>query len=167
MTINYFQHCTTAAEINNVYRALRVALHPDNGGDTAAFQVLGQQHAAALAALEHPTATAAGGTPAELPAAVIGLPERSNSSDMPAALLELIDKASQIPGVSVELCGSWLWVTGNTRPVKDALKELGFRFSANKKAWYWRDPSQPYHRRGRRHYNMEEIRDLHGSQKLA
>lgn len=161
---NYFANLTTEAEITNVYKALRVALHPDNGGNTAAFQALGQQYAAAIAALRHDTAPDKGG---ELPAAVICLSEHSESSTIATGLLNMIDKTSQIPGISVELCGSWLWVTGNTRPVKEQLKALQFRFSGSKKAWYWHDPSQPYRRRSRRHYDMDEIRDLHGSQKLA
>lgn len=34
-----------------------------------------------------------------------------------------------------ELVGSWLWVSGKTFQVKDSLKDLGFRYSANKLSW--------------------------------
>lgn len=163
---NYFAGLTTATEINSVYKALRVAFHPDNGGNAADFQELTTQHAAALAALDHST-TAADGAPLELPAAVIGLPEHCETSTMDADALKMIERASLIPGVSVELCGSWVWVTGNTKPVKDQLKELRFRYSSGKRAWYWHDPREGYRRRGRRHYSLDEIRDMHGSQKLA
>jgi hypothetical protein len=41
-------------------------------------------------------------------------------------------------GLHLEICGTWLWVTGKTYQVKDTLKELGFRYSANKLSWYYR-----------------------------
>lgn len=53
-------------------------------------------------------------------------------------------------GLRLEICGTWLWVTGKTYQVKDTLKELGFRYSANKLSWYYR---QEDHRSG----NQEPI----------
>ena len=164
MKKNYFANLSTANEINNVYKALCLAFHPDHGGDEETMKEINRQRSAALAALEQGTAPAAAGL--ELPAAVIGLPEKAETSTAPAELMERIEKASRLPCVHVELCGSWLWVTGSTQPVKEQLKALGFHFSGNKKAWYWHDPRQK-RRRSRRRYDMDEIREMHGSQKLA
>ena len=56
----------------------------------------------------------------------------------------LSDKLKELMGkvdtseLSLEVCGSWLWVTKKTFPIKDLLKSLGFRYSANKMAWYYR-----------------------------
>ena len=41
-------------------------------------------------------------------------------------------------GLDLEMCGSWLWVSGNTIDHKEQLKELGLRYSPNKKMWYYR-----------------------------
>jgi len=41
-------------------------------------------------------------------------------------------------GLDLEMCGSWLWVGGNTIDHKEQLKELGLRYSPNKKMWYYR-----------------------------
>ncbi len=41
-------------------------------------------------------------------------------------------------GLHLEICGLWLWCSGRTFQVKDTLKELGFRYSANKMSWYYR-----------------------------
>ena len=35
--------------------------------------------------------------------------------------------------LELEMCGSWLWVSGNTYDHADKLKELGLKFSSNKK----------------------------------
>ena len=167
MKNSYFNGLSTAAEINRVYKVLAPMFHPDNGGSLETMQELNRQRSAALAALEQGE-TITGETVQELPAAVIGLPEKSETTtNLVQAMKDLIDKAQQIPGVHLELCGSWLWATGETRPVKDDLKGLGFRWSKNKAAWYWRDPATPYRRRGKRKYSMDEIRDRHGSLAIA
>lgn len=49
---------------------------------------------------------------------------------------EIIDKISDID-VSIEKCGHWLWVTGDTYAYRQLLKEIGFRYSYKKRAWYW------------------------------
>ena len=68
-------------------------------------------------------------------------------------------------GVDVEVCGSWIWVSGDTRPVKGALKGMGFRFSGNKQCWYWHEG--PFRKRGKHICSMDEIRDMYGSEKYA
>jgi len=40
--------------------------------------------------------------------------------------------------LGTEVLGNWLWITKNSFPVKDVLKSLGFRYSGDKKAWYYR-----------------------------
>lgn len=166
MKKNYFAGLETPAEINRVYKTLSAVFHPDNGGTVEAMQELNSQRSAALDALKQGEEITA--EVQELPAAVIGLPEKSETStNLVQVLKDLIDKAQAIPGVHLELCGSWLWVTGETRPVKNDLKILGFRWSHNKAAWYWRDPTVPYRRRGKRKYSMDEIRSRHGSMEIA
>ena len=76
-----------------------------------------------------------------------------------------LEEATALPGVSAEICGSWVWVTGNTKPVKEALKGLGFRWSPRKTAWYWHEGK--YRRFHKRHFTMNEIRMMHGSETLA
>ena len=49
---------------------------------------------------------------------------------------EIIDKISDLD-ISIEKCSHWLWVTGNTYPCRQLLREVGFRYSYKKHAWYW------------------------------
>jgi hypothetical protein len=76
---------------------------------------------------------------------------------------EVIDQIIGLAGIEIEICGTWLWITGNTKPARDILKAAGFKWSGKKLAWYWH--SGEYRRRGRQ-YTLEEIRDRHGSQKI-
>jgi hypothetical protein len=68
-------------------------------------------------------------------------------------------------GLHLEICGTWLWVTGKTYPMKDALKELGFRYSANKFSWYYR---QAEHRSSNQApVPLEMIREKYGFKEVT
>lgn len=66
-------------------------------------------------------------------------------------------------GLNVELCGRWLWISGETMPHKDKLKALGCRWCGGKKMWSWHypeDSSRPH----KKAWNIEKIRNTYGSQ---
>ena len=65
-------------------------------------------------------------------------------------------------GLSVELCGRWLWITGDTKAVKEDLKKLGCRWSANKKAWSWHYPEDGS-RNHKKAWDFNKIRNTYGS----
>jgi hypothetical protein len=67
-------------------------------------------------------------------------------------------------GLDIEICGSWVWLHGDTKPHKDLLKASGFMWAPKKKLWYFRPAD--YKSRGRGKYTMEEIREKHGSEKV-
>jgi len=76
----------------------------------------------------------------------------------------IINKIKHFRDISLEICGTWLWVSGNTRPVKDYLKEAGLRYAPKKHQWYWRPAG--YRKRSKRIFTMEEIRATYGSDEL-
>jgi hypothetical protein len=68
-------------------------------------------------------------------------------------------------GLHLEVCGTWVWVTGKTYQVKDVLKSLHFRYSSQKLAWYYR---QEDHRSSNQEpIPLELIRERFGSQQVA
>ena len=68
-------------------------------------------------------------------------------------------------GIKVEQIGTWLWVSGATKPIKDELKVLGFFWANGKKAWYHKGDSS--RRSGRGFYkSMDSLRDHKGSERL-
>ena len=72
--------------------------------------------------------------------------------------------AALMLGMDVELCGEWLWLKGNSLPVKDALKDLGFRWSGKKARWYWSPNMKGY---SFVNWSMDEIRVRYGSERIA
>ena len=64
-------------------------------------------------------------------------------------------------GLTIEVCGSWLWVSGDTRPHKDMLKENGFKWAPKKMMWHFRPSDYKSFNRG--NWDMSRIREAHGS----
>lgn len=68
--------------------------------------------------------------------------------------------------ITIELVGSWIWVSGNTYKHRQTLKDNGYFWASKKKLWYWR-AKEDSRKGNRKTYNMDEIRNMHGSQVLA
>ena len=79
-------------------------------------------------------------------------------------LAAIYAKLRHLPGIKIEVCGGWLWITGDTKPVKDYIKAAGLRFSANKSAWYWHPAG--YRKRTKNRFSMDQVRTMWGSQDL-
>ena len=85
-------------------------------------------------------------------------PEAMNlGEEMNAALNAIIHL-----GLTIEICGSWIWVSGDTREHKELLKASGYRWAPKKLMWHWR-PADSKRSWGRGQYCMDEIRGKHGS----
>jgi len=81
-------------------------------------------------------------------------------------LNDAISKIIDLPDIIIEVCGAWIWVTGNTRPHAKALGKngAGFFYASKKKAWYFR-PAE-YKSLSRGSHSLDEIRSMHGSQNI-
>lgn len=89
------------------------------------------------------------------------------AQDVEDAVLEQIEqiktKLQDCIGLVFETCGTWLWVSGNTKANKEQLKKFGFHYASKKKMWYWKSNLIPARRS--RGVTMDYIRDKYGSEK--
>lgn len=67
-------------------------------------------------------------------------------------------------GLAIEVCGAWVWVTGDTKPHRTILKEAGFFWACKKMAWYYRPENFKSSNQGQ--LSLNEIRAKYGSQKI-
>ncbi len=88
--------------------------------------------------------------------------ERSGQ-DYPEALNTAINAIINLEGLLIEICGAWVWVTGNSKEHKDTLKSNGYRFASKKKAWNFRPDNWKSLSRGRT--SLDNIREKYGSVK--
>jgi hypothetical protein len=68
-------------------------------------------------------------------------------------------------GLTLEICGVWCWVSGDTKPHKEVLKAAGFLWSPKKLRWYFRPVEHKARTRGKT-WSMERIRDAYGSDQI-
>jgi len=127
--------------IKSAWRKACSKYHPDKGGSTHMMQAVNEAYETLLNAkdLEQPESFTDYG------------------DELNAALNAIID----LPGLDIELCGSWLWVSGDTRTHKDVLKSSGFKWAPKKKQWSFHP--QGFKSYGRGKASMDEIRAKYGS----
>jgi len=83
--------------------------------------------------------------------------EENYPEKLSAALKAIINLAA----LEIEVCGSWVWVTGDTKTHKAALKDAGYRWAGKKVAWYFRPAD--YKSKARGNWSLDDIRASHGS----
>ena len=157
--MKFFKNINTLEELKKEYRRLAMKYHPDRGGDAETMKAVNNEHDVLFEVLKkaHNEKAANDTTGKTRP-----------TTETPEAFRDIVSVLLKMDGIEVELCGCWLWIDGDTRPHKDALKLAGCRWSPNKKKWYWRhegDGGRRYHKKGG--YTMDEIRAFHGSEWLT
>ena len=127
-------------EAKKIYKILARKLHPDVGGSTELFKML---NAVYNHILEN------------------GI-NFAKDSEFDIELEKIISQILFYENVIIEVIGSWIWLQGDTKPIKDFLKELGFKWASKKKMWYYgemkgRNPKQK---------SMEDIKAKYGCQEV-
>jgi len=89
--------------------------------------------------------------------------EGFNSSNYGEELNTALNQLIVLDGLTIEICGNWIWISGDTRPHKEQLGKngIGCFWSKNKRMWYFR-PSD-YKSFGRGSWDIDTIRGVHGS----
>lgn len=88
--------------------------------------------------------------------------ENTTLAEYPEILSNVLNAINTLDGLTIEVCGLWVWVTGNTKIHKATLKEQGFKWANNKSAWFYR-PNTAKSRNRYKPWDMEQIRNTYGS----
>lgn len=130
---NYFSNFSTVEQIKAEYRRLAMLHHPDRGGDTATMQTINRQYTEALKQCDGQHSKDDAGQPHIYRYNAVR--EQEVMDTLHAILRVKMD-------AEVWLIGCWIWIMGDTRPVKDQLKALGCLWHSKRAAWYWRTAEQ-------------------------
>ena len=89
---------------------------------------------------------------------------KSGAEGYDEALNNVLNELLKMGGITIEICGAWVWVSGNTKPYKEALGKngLGLYWASKKCAWYFRPDDWKSSSRG--NWSLDDIRMEHGSQ---
>lgn len=147
--MKYFTNCKTLDELKKEYRRLAMIHHPDHGGNPEIMKAINSEYKRMFEALKTKHNSTA--------------EDYRKTTEAPEEFINIINTLIKFPGITVELCGSWLWISGDTLPIKDQLKAAGCRWSSSKKMWYWHHPEEGT-RRSHGKATMTDIRNKYGSQ---
>jgi len=155
METQWFTSCKTVGDVKTRYRQLAKAHHPDLSKEadaTKTMQAINAQYHATLEAMDGQVSK--------------GFDGKDHTYNYNQDIeQELMDKIAQVlayrmPGVDVELIGSWLWVYGDTKPYKEAMKAMGLIWHGQRKKWYYRTGS---YRRRYTDVDFDTLRSMYGS----
>lgn len=138
---NEFKKCSSLEDAKKVYRTLAKKLHPDMGGNTQQMQDL---QAIYTHIIEHNVYF-------------------SNDSKFNINIEKIISNLLHHEFINIEVIGSWIWVTGETKAIKEELLNLGFKWASKKKAWHWAEKRNTK----RSNKDLDGIRATYGSVLVA
>lgn len=152
--MKYFKDITDLSGLRKQYKELLKKHHPDNGGNVADMQEINAEYDSLFKMLKDK--------------------HDSNSTDNnkesyenmkydfaeDEKLREMLNKIIGFDGITLEVIGNWLWAFDSYNYRKE-LKELGFRYARNKKAWYWH--SDAFRKKSRKTLSLDDIRSYYGS----
>ena len=135
-----FSEVTGINEAKAIFKKLAKILHPDVGGTNEEFKLLNKIYTDLIENKIY----------------------FSNDTMFDIELEKVISKILHYENITIEVVGSWIWLTGDTKSIKDKLKDLNFKWASKKKMWYYgemkgRNPKQK---------SMSEIKSKYGCETL-
>ena len=148
--MSYFTNVNNLQELKTKFRKLSMDLHPDKGGSKKAFQNMLNEYQGLFKRL--------------LNNSDFSEERKVYETEADKNMRAVINQIIHLPGIELEIIGSWLWVTGNTYEHKDELKKSGLFFAPKKKAWYWR-PAK-YKKKSKKQFELVDLRSMYGAAKV-
>ena len=145
----FFKGIETLEDLKRQYRTLALQNHPDRGGDVEVMKAINNEYDKLFAQVKDTHKNKEGET------------YTKENPETAEEFKDIIDKLIKMQGVEIEVIGCFIWLSGNTKEHKEAIKALGFRWHSKKKMWY--KAPECYKRWGKKEYSMNEIRGMYGT----
>jgi curved DNA-binding protein CbpA len=127
-------------EAKKIYKQLAKKLHPDVGGSDELFKMLNSIYTNILENGIY----------------------FSNEFKFDLEIEKIISQILHYENILIEVVGSWIWLSGDTKEIKDKLKDLGFKWASKKKMWYFGEMKG----RNPQEKSLEEIKNKYGCETL-
>lgn len=128
-------------EAKKIYKQLAKKLHPDVGGSDELFKMLNSIYTNIIENKIY----------------------FSNEFKFDLEIEKIISQILHFENIVIEVVGSWIWLSGDTKSIKDNLKELNFKWASKKKMWYYgemkgRNPKEKSLEEIKHKYDCETVR---------
>ena len=133
-------------ELKKAYRKLSLKFHPDCGGSDSQMAELNNLYESMFEKLKN---------------VHVGGKAPKDSTETSKDFIKIINELIKYDNINIDIIGSWLWVSGETYPIKDELKSLGFKWSKGKSKWYFtKDVTTAKKRYGKKSY--DDLKNIYG-----
>lgn len=146
------ENIKTLEELKKTYHRLCLKLHPDVGGSDEEMKILNAEYETLFERVKNIHVNKDGET------------YEKETDETPQEFQWLISELLKLDGIEIEIIGCFVWIFGNTKPHKERLKALKFKWHSKKKCWY-KSPDN-YHRWGGGEYSMDNIRHMYTSVRI-
>lgn len=151
MRFSYFKECKSLEDVKKTFRALAKQHHPDLGGNAEVFKAINNEYEEAFEYFKNEFNKRTENA-------------KKQNTETPEEFRDIINILIKLDGLEIEICGSWLWLNGNTYIHKDIIKGLNFRWSKSKKKWYYYNGISSKNHKIKGSKTMEQIRSKYGSE---
>ncbi len=153
MTIKYFKDVKTFDELKKAYRDLMKKYHPDlNKGKekecTEIAKVINSEFEYLFKIL-----------PNQRKNKDNEYYEAKKEFKTPQEFMNIINKIIIYKNIQIDIVGSWIWVSGETKPIKEILKELNFKWHDIRKMWYLKNTN---YKSTLCNLTIEELKNIYG-----
>lgn len=141
--MKWFSNVSNIDSLRNIYKKLLIKFHPDNNPNTdttSIMQEINSEYDMLLKQFQQSS----------------DYKETVSEEELKSVLNEVVKLKANI---TIELIGTWIWIKGDTYPIKTRLKELGFRWASKKGMWCWGTMAHSC----RKTMDMSYIRQKYGS----
>lgn len=150
--MKYFKNVKSSEDLKRQYKVLCKKYHPDLNPDTdtnAIMAEINNEYSELFKKYKNIHENSEGET----------YTAKEETKEQSEDFINIINSIINF-NIDIEIIGSWVWCF-NSYEYRTQLKELGFKYSAKKKAWCWH--SGEYKRRSKRNISIDEIRNKYGS----
>lgn len=128
MNKKYFNNCKCIEELKREYRLKAMYFHPDNlkTGNLEQMQNINNEYEFYFNLLKNIHENLKTGE---------NETSTTNTNETAYDFMNIINQIINYENIDINIVGSWIWVSGDTKPIKDILK--GLKFFWNKKRVLW------------------------------
>jgi len=138
-------------DLKKEYFRLAKIYHPDAGGNTQDFQTLLNEYQKLLKTT--------------LKSSNLSDEDIHNEEVIDEHIRAAMESVINLPGINIELVGKWIWISGNTYPIKEALKAANFIFIKKDQTPFW--VFKGVESTGRGKMSLDEIKSKYGAKKYG
>lgn len=146
----YFADVKTLEDLKKEYHKLVFQYHPDRGGDEEIMKQINNEYDSLFNKLKNTHRNNKGEV----------FTSKEENIETPEEFKNIVETLMRMKDIKIEIIGCFVWVTGETKQYRQALKEMRFQWHSKKQAWYLKPIT---YRCRKKNYSFDEIRDMFGT----